>query len=313
MYAVDWSIKKEFKIYNIKNEKLKSILPTREAFDKFFSKLLGESCFYIEEGGGNIFKLLALKNGHKVFTIVGKCVKQYREGLGWPKTDKNDVKIIAILVEKHLEKFHQYRELSTISLAISVLYKEYSKVIGDSTRKKNQLWALEQRLGLSLSNKVVKKIISKRKDTIEVLGKEVSILGTQLLKLVQKHPLWTSYLKNIKGVGPVTAAGIIGSVGRFSRFENRNSVRYFAGMMMKNKNSNYNRQLKFALYNFVEGIIKNRTQPWRDLYDEAKGEYRYRHPNWRKAKIDAYAKKYVQTKFLLELWRRGKQLEVGVG
>ena len=110
-------------------------------------------------------------------------------------------------------------------------------------------------------------------------------------------------------MGAVTAGGIIGSVRRFSRFSNKYSLRHFAGMITKKATYNYNRQLKQALYTFVEGIIKNGTQPWRKLYDDMKPYYVKRHPDWRPAKVDSHSKKFVQTKFLDMLWRRGTEVE----
>lgn len=164
-------------------------------------------------------------------------------------------------------------------------------------------------MDLFLSNKVVKKILDKRKDTIRAIEKEISVLRTQLLKLVQKHLLWNSCLKDIKGVGPVTAAGIIGSVRRFSRFPNFSSIRHFAGMITKSGNPSYNRHLKQALHNFVEGIIRKRTPFWRELYDKKKLYYREKHPNWKLCKVDAYAKKRVQTRFLYRVWIKGIETE----
>ena len=51
MFSIDWAVKKKFQIYNVAKKKLKSISPTREAYDKFFDKLKDTHSFYIEEGG----------------------------------------------------------------------------------------------------------------------------------------------------------------------------------------------------------------------------------------------------------------------
>ena len=302
MFSVDWAIKKEFKIYNIDTERLKSIPPTEKAFSKFLDKLSNKDSFYIEEGGGDTFKLLALKHGHQVFTISGKKVKKLREKLDLPESDENSAIVIGLLAKEHPEQFYEYQKLDINVLKITLLYKEYCKVIEDSTRKKNQLYAFENRLRLLTSEKDVKKIVNKRKNTIKCLRKEISGVHGQLLKLVEEHPLWVNYLKDIKGVGPITTAGIIGSVRRFSRFPSKYSLRHFAGMIEKQENPEYNRHLKQALYNFVEGIIQKRTHPWRELYDKIKIYYKEKHPNWIPGKVNAYAKKFVQTKFLDKLW-----------
>jgi len=309
MYSIDWAIKKKFQIYNISTEKLKSIAPTREAFDKFFDKLSGKHSFYTEEGGGDTFKLLALKHGHKVFTTSGKKVKDLREKLEVQKTDESDAKVIGILAKEQPQEFYEYKEDDVLTVKICLLSREYAKLVKDSTRKKNQLFAFKNKMELLASEKVVKKMIEKRKDTIKALEKEITVVNGLLFKQVKKHLFWTNYLKDIKGVGPITAAGIIGSVRRFSRFSSRDSLRHFAGMITKKGNSGYSRHLKQALYNFTEGIIKNRTQPWRKMYDDTKIYYKKKHPDWRPGKVDAYAKKFVQTEFLIELWKKGKQLE----
>ena len=309
MYSVDWAVKKRFQIYNVNLEKLKSISPTREAFDKFFNKLKGDHSFYIEEGGGDTFKLLALKYGHQVFTISGRIVKELREKLELPESDENSARVIGILAKEQPQEFYEYKEDDKLTLKICLLSREYGKLVEDSTRSKNQLFALKNKMELLTSEKAVKKVIEKRKNTIKALGKEITTVQGLLFKQVKQHSFWVNCLKDVKGVGPVAAAGIIGSVKRFSRFPNKYSLRHFAGMIMKKDNVSYNRYLKQALYNFVEGIIKSRTQPWRQLYDDIKVYYRKNHSDWEFGKIDNYAKKFVQTKFLDMLWKKG--IEIG--
>lgn len=309
MFSIDWAVKKKFQIYNTGTKKLISIPPTREAYDKFLSSLSKKHSFYIEEGGGDTFKLLVLKYGHKIFTISGKKVKNLREELEIQKNDESDVKIVGILAEEQSQEFYEYVEDDKLVLKICLLSRECAKLVKDSTRKKNQLCAFKNKMELLTSKKAVKKMVEKREDTIKALGKEIAAANSQLLKQVEKHPLWINYLKGIKGVGPITAAGIIGSVRRFSRFPNKYSLRHFAGMITKKGNPNYNRYLKQALYNFVEGIIKNGTQHWREMYDNMKVYYGKRHSDWYPGKIDAHAKKFVQTKFLDTLWRKGTEVE----
>ena len=309
MYSIDWAVKKKFQIYNINTEELMDIFPTREAYDKFFDSLSSKYSFYVEEGGGDTFKLLALKHGHKVFTISGKKVKDFRDKLELLKTDKGDVVIIGILAKEQSQEFYEYQEDDILTVKICLLSKEYTKLVKDSARKKNQLFAFKNMMELLASEKIVKKMIEKREGTIKALGKEINTIQSQLLKQIEKHPIWINYLKDVKGVGSVTAGGIIGSIRRFSRFSSRDSLRHFAGMITKKDNPSYNRQLKQALYNFTDQIIKQRHQPWRQLYDDIKIYYGERHTEWRPAKVDAYAKKFVQTKFLYQMWDRRKAIE----
>ena len=127
-------------------------------------------------------------------------------------------------------------------------------------------------------------------------------------KLIQKHPIWENYLKNEKGVGAVVAGGLIAGIKRASKYDSKYSLRHYAGMIEKKGNQGFNHQLKRTLYFFIEGIIKSRTPKWRELYDNMKIYYAEKHPDWKKGKINNYAKKFVQTKFLDGLYK--KMLEV---
>jgi len=309
MYSIDWAIKKKFQIYKVDAGKLASISPTREAFDKFFNKLKGAHSFYIEEGGGDTFKLLALKHGHNVFTIPGKKIKDFRDEIQFEKTDDGDAVIIGTYAEEHPQEFYKYEEDDKLVMKISLLHREYEKVLEDTTRKKNQLFAFKNKLELLVSEKEVSKIIKKRKEAIKSIEKELGALRRQLTKLVHNHPLWVHVLKDVRGVATVTSAGIIGNVRRFSRFSNKYALRKFAGMISKKDNVEYNRHLKQALYNFIEGIIKKRTQPWRKMYDDVKVYYKNKHPGWSLGKVNNYTKKFVQTKFLDMLWKKGRGIE----
>jgi len=311
MFGVDWSAKKEFKIYNMEQKKVKSMAPTEENFEEFFTKLTEKSKFFIEEGGGDTFKLLALKYGHMVFTMPGKVVKDYREKLNKSKTDEGDAVLIAELASQRPELFHQYSEDDTLTLRIGILYKEYSKRLEDQVREKNQLHALKRKFSLLMSTSTIDKIIKHRETAIAAYVEETNTIRKELRHLVDNHPLWIDYLVDVKSVGPVIAAGIIGSVRRFSRFPNKYSLRHFAGMITKKGNHEYNRQLKLALYSFIEGVIKLRAQPWRKLYDNMKKYYTKKHKDWSKGKVDNFAKKFVQTKFLDKVYKAGRKIEAG--
>jgi len=138
--------------------------------------------------------------------------------------------------------------------------------------------------------------------------KEVEQIKGILEKKIKQFRVWDHYLKGVKGVGPVIAAGLIGELGG-REFESDESLKHYAGMMPRNSSHNFNRYVKVVLFQFVEGIIKNRTPKWRDLYDSMKIFYWNKHDDWRLGKVDAYAKKFVETKFLLEFWDKWIEYE----
>lgn len=317
-YSVDWANKKKYQIYDIKTNSYKSIAPIQDAFIEFFDNLSGNHSFYLEWGGGDIFKLLALRYGHKVFCVPGKKIKEYREGLGKKrnkeikKTDENDARLIRRYAKKHPEEFYEFKEDDKRTLIISILSKELNKNTEDSIRKQNQLIAFERTLELTISEKSkIKKMLEQKKKVIEEIKTDIKMQKRELQRALKNHPLWVGYLKEVSGIGEVAAGKIIGSIKRFSRFSNKYSLRHFAGMITKKDNHIYNRQLKQALYMFTEQVIKQKIRPWRQVYDSRKKDYAKKHPDWSKGKINAYTKKFVQTYFLNDLWNEGKMIENG--
>ena len=308
-YAVDWATKKDLAITK-DGKKVKFIPATIESFDKFLDGLNGDKYqFYFEEGGGDSFKLLANKNGHKVFTTLGKNTDDRREKLGIEKTDENDVKIIFDMAKDNPELFREFALLDVITAKICVLFKIRKDTEENLVRAKNRLFALDKRLELLDLGKDKDKLLEKEKNTIERLEEQFKMQTNTLGKLLQKHPVWNNYLKNEKGIGAVVASGLIAGIKRASKFDDRYSMRHYAGMITKKGNQGFNHQLKRTLYFFIEGIIKARTPIWRELYDNMKIYYGDKHPDWSKGKVNNYAKKFVQTKFLDGLYKRMVEVE----
>jgi hypothetical protein len=309
IYAIDWATIKDLVVTN-NGKDVKLIPATIEGFDKFLSGLNGDKYqLYFEEGGGDSFKLLANRNGYKVFTTLGKNTRDRREKLGIEKSDKNDVKIIFDMAKSNPELFREFALLDIITAKICVLFKIRSDAEENLVRAKNRLFSLNKRLELLDLGKDKLKLFEKEKDTISKLEAQFKLQTSTLGKLVNKHPIWKNYLKNEKGIGAVVAGGLIAGIKRASKFDDRFSLRHYAGMIEKKGNQKFNHHLKRALYFFTEGIIKARTPVWRELYDNMKVYYANKHPDWKKGKINNYAKKFVQTKFLDGLYKRMVEVE----
>ena len=308
-YAIDWATKKDLAITK-DGIKVKFIPATIESFDKFLNSLDGDKYkFYFEEGGGDSFKLLANKNNHKVFTTLGKNTDDRREKLSIEKTDENDVKIIFDIAKSNPELFREFALLDIITAKICVLFKIRKDTEENLVRAKNRLFALDKRLELLDLGKDKEKLLEKEKNTIKDLEVQFKLQTNTLDKLIQKHPIWENYLKNEKGIGAVVAGGLIAGIKRASKFDDKYSLRHYAGMIEKKGNQGFNHQLKRTLYFFIEGIIKARTPKWRELYDNMKIYYANKHPEWGKGKINNYAKKFVQTKFLDGLYKKMVEVE----
>ena len=174
---------------------------------------------------------------------------------------------------------------------------------------KLRLFALKNRLELVNLNGYEKEAVEKKEAVIQALQEDFE-LQTKLLQIeVRKHPVWKDYLRGIKGIGPAVAGGLIAGIKRASRFDDKYALRLYAGMVTKKGNQKFNHQLKRALFHFSEEIIRHGTPKWRELYDSMKLFYSNKHTDWSKGRVNNYAKKFVQTKFLGGLYEEMKMVE----
>jgi len=182
-------------------------------------------------------------------------------------------------------------------------------------REKNRLIAFTRKFKIArVADDRIGKITAQKDASITAKEKEVAELKKILEKKVEDFPVW-AYYKDVKGIGPTIVAGLIGELG--GREFSRDGLRHYSGMIKKytKKIGHYhsvnnpdgghaskNNHIKAILYHFAECIIKARTPKWRPLYDDMKKYYAKKHKNWRPGKVDAYAKKFIETKFLEEFY-----------
>jgi len=149
--------------------------------------------------------------------------------------------------------------------------------------------------------------LERQRVLINDLKKQFTARTRLLQREIAKHPLWKSYLQRVKGVGVACAAGVIAALSR--TFDSRDSLRHYFGMVEKKGDPNHNHWAKRALYFFSSGVIKAKNEKWYKLYRNMKGYYGRKHTDWKKGRIDNYAKKFIQTKFIEEAWKKMRELE----
>ncbi len=108
-------------------------------------------------------------------------------------------------------------------------------------------------------------------------------------KAVRVHPVWKEILKDVKGIGPGVAAGLLGSIGMISRFERPNDlVRYFglhrvSGQFVRKRSgevANWVQTARQALFNFDDQLVRHGGDSvWSERRAEIKAEYRRLHPH----------------------------------
>jgi len=301
--------------------------------------------FLFEHGGGDTFKIMAFRAGHTVLQVPGKKINDYRESLGKEKTDEGDAKLIYdfyeagaefSVTEKPMNKlprlkdnnggsaanqvrdsikvlppsFSLFTEQNADIAEIKILFREHEDLKKDMVREKLKKIAFKRKFEIAqVADDRIKKMLFHKDAAIVAKEKEVEQIKKVLEKKVKQFRVWENYLEGVKGVGPVIAAGLIGELGGRQFDNDDESLKHYAGMLPRSESCNYNRYVKVILFQFAEGIIKQRTPAWREMYDSMKEYYKKKHDDWRPGKIDAYAKKFVETKFLLEFWREWNKNE----
>jgi hypothetical protein len=203
--------------------------------------------------------------------------------------------------------FYPFSESNASLAELKILFREHEDLKKEMVREKLKKIAFERRFKLAqVDDDRIKKILFHKAASIVAKEKEVEQIKKILEKKVGQFPVWDNYLKGIKGVGPVIAVGLIGELGD-KHFDSDESLKHYAGMVAKRDHGDYNRFLKSVLFQFAEQIIKKRTDPWRSLYDDMKIYYQKKHEDWSKGKVNAYTKKFIETKFLLEFWKKIKE------
>jgi len=303
--------------------------------------------FLFEHGGGDTFKILVFRAGHAVLQVPGKRIKDYRESKGKEKSDEGDAKLIfdfykeadaaAPLIKNYKDSmprldennhggsaaarmrnfadvlpppFSIFTEQNADIAEIKILFREHEDLKKEMVREKLKRIAFKRKFKIAqVADDRIKKMLFHKEAAIVAKEKEVEQIKKILAEKVKQFRVWKNYLENVKGIGPVIAAGLIGELGG-REFESDESLKHYAGMLPRNDSHNFNRYVKVVLFQFVECIIKARTPSWREMYDSMKIFYWKKHGDWRPGKVDAYAKKFVETKFLLKFWREWNRCEM---
>ncbi|MBA7491158.1 hypothetical protein ES702_01703 [subsurface metagenome] len=296
-YAVDWATRKEIKVCNTQTGKIKNLPNQIEQWERWL-RTLRPSDFYLEEGGGDSFKLLCRKLGHKVFTVPGIWVKRQREAFGLKKDDRVDVVVLSNVVKLQPTLFREFQEDDILIAKVYLVYKGLEKTERTMVQEKNRLFALQKQLELFSLDGFEKKLISRQKDLVKSFQRKFETETKLLKRVVHQCPQWKEFFEPIKGCGERTAGGMIGSIKRWDRFPNRYHLRSYAGMKKKKGDQNFKHPLKRALYFFAKGIIRIKNKFWYRLYLEMKKYYAKKHPDWKKGQVNNWAMKFIETKFL---------------
>lgn len=321
--SFDWATKKALAVYDSQINKVKEIPNQIEAFEEFLKKLDKKVIMLFEFGGADTLKIMSFRAGHTVLQVPGKKIKDYRDSKGEEKT--SDARDAELIYEFYMDNggsvrermrnstrllpspFYPFTEVNADIAEVKILFREHEDLKKDMVREKLKRIAFERKFKIAnVSGDRIKKMLSHKDDSIVAKEKGVEQIKKELKKKVEKFDIWNEHLKDIKGVGEVIASGLIGELGG-RQFDGDNSLKHYAGMVAKTDFHNYNRYLKMILYQFAECIIRARTPKWRELYDNMKLFYAKKHSDWSKGKVNNYAKKFIETKFLVWFWEKWEE------
>jgi len=203
--------------------------------------------------------------------------------------------------------FSLFTEQDADIAEVKVLFRRHEDKKQDMVRMKNKLFAFEKRYKIArISGDRIKKITESEKQEIVFKERGLEQLKKALEEKIKTFKIWTVHLKGLKAVGPVISLGLIGELGG-RQFDNDSSLKHYAGMVRKSEFHDYNRYVKMILFQFAEQVIRQRTPEWRELYDGMKMFYAEKHSDWSKGKVNNYAKKFIETKFLVWFWKKWEE------
>ena len=94
---------------------------------------------------------------------------------------------------------------------------------------------------------------------------------------ITSEPIWYLWLQRIKGISAVLASNLIKNFGYTERFRYVSSMWRYCGLdpqgakgREKKVKLTYNPKMKTLMWKISDSFVKQRTQPYRTLYDETK-------------------------------------------
>jgi hypothetical protein len=261
-----------------------------------------------------------VNSGATLLCCAPTFLADFREEIGWGKTDEMDAILIMQAYQMYPDKFRPFRE----DPEILALYKAYKTIQAARVQMSNRVW----HKGEGIIQQIEEELEEREKDLFKKLNEELD-----------KRRIWRDWLSKISGIGPVISAGIIGYVEKvgLDRLRYPSSLWHFAGLHVlengvaprfeRGKKVDYNPELKKIFIGYAAtSFVRQRTPPYRRLYEEEKarqlsltfapGELKKRYP-WYKASetklraghAELRARRKVAKIFALHLWLVWRAME----
>ena len=265
IYAIDWSHKEEKRAFH-SNEGSLDKEPKFQDGDLIATENMPHH------------KVVELHNkGCLIYRCGTHLTKKVREEKSIEKTDKNDAKIIYdefISFNKNSEDQETFRkfEYNPSLEQLSYLNKTVKDFI-EVRRKMKQRFKSDPNIkNVELPDFIVDKDTGEKTaktygDRLDDLEREIRKYERAIEKKLIDFPIYSTYLKDVGGIGSTTAADIICAIKDISRFATLGKLNAYVGLDVRNgkaprtmagQTANWNHSLKSVLlHNYVtSGVIK---------------------------------------------------------
>ena len=210
--------------------------------------------------------------------------------------------------------YRQFKSFQALRLALENTMRNFERDWKQRTQFKNISKELEKLHKLITPAKIV------MEDPLGNIVKEDNIWSEKywmkMAKLeLSRNKTWNEFLSKIQGVGPITAAGLLGYIGdpmRFYKGKERGlrSLWHYCGLHVvngkapkrkKGSQHDWNPKLRALLLGVLaDNFIKKRTPKYREIYDQEKE--RQLQNGLTKAHAHRRAIRKMMKEFLKDLW-----------
>ena len=126
-------------------------------------------------------------------------------------------------------------------------------------------------------SKMELKYIKELQGIAEIAEKTENYYKSLMLKVLKQEELWKDWLLKVKGIGPILGAGLIKNFGYCETYVHISSLWRHCGYdpegalpKQVGKKTHYNPKLKTFVWKISESLLKQRSQPYREVYDNEK-------------------------------------------
>jgi len=265
IYAIDWSHKEEKRAFH----------STEGALNKEPKFQDGD---IIATENMPHHKVVELHNkGCLIYHCGTHLTKKVREEKSIEKTDKNDAKIIYdefISFNQNPEDQETFRkfEYNPSLEQLSYLNKTVKDFIEVRRKMKQRFKSDPNIVNVELPDFIVDEDTGEKSaktygDRLDDLEKEIRKYERAIEKKLMDFPIYSTYLKDVGGIGSTTAADIICAIKDITRFATLGKLNAYVGLDVRNgkaprkmagQTANWNHSLKsILLHNYVtSGVIK---------------------------------------------------------